>query len=57
MTGRDSMTVGRLPLLALVGAPLLVVAAVNDGLVGVLAVLLLLVVLGLIALFLQGSRR
>ena len=54
---RDSMTSDRLPLLALVGVPLLVVAGVKDGLVGVLAVLLLLVVLGLIGLFLQGSRR
>ena len=51
------MTAGRLPLLALVGVPLLVVAGLNDGLVGVLAVLLLLVVLGLIALAMQGSRR
>ena len=47
----------RLPLLALVGIPLLVVAAVKDGLIGVLAVLLLLVVLGLIALARQGSVR
>jgi hypothetical protein len=47
----------RFPLLALVGVPLLVVAAVEDGLVGVLAVLLLLVVLGLVALAVQGRRR
>ena len=53
---RDSMTVGRLPLLALVGAPLLVVAAVSDGLIGVLAVLLLLVVFGLVGLALQSRR-
>ena len=37
----------RPPVLVLVGAPLLVVAAVLDGLVGVLAVLLLLIVLAL----------
>jgi hypothetical protein len=37
----------RPPVLLLVGAPLLAVAAVLDGLVGVLAVLLLLIVLGL----------
>ena len=37
----------RPPLLVLVGVPLLVVAALLDGLVGVLAVLLLMVVLGL----------
>jgi hypothetical protein len=45
---RDSRTGIRLPLLALVGIPLLLVAAMLDGLVGVLAVLLLLVVLGLV---------
>ena len=49
--------VPKVPLLALVGVPLLVVAAMKDGLVGVLAVLLLLVVLGLIGLFRQGARR
>ena len=37
----------RPPVLLLVGAPLLVVAAFLDGLVGVLAVLLLLLVIGL----------
>ena len=45
---------GRYPTLALVGAPLLVVAALIDGLVGVLAVLLLLVVLGLVGLAMSG---
>ncbi len=46
----------RFPLLALVGAPLLVVAGLIDGLVGVLAVLLLLVVLGLVGLAVSGRR-
>ena len=49
-------SVSRFPLLALVGGPLLVVAALVDGLVGVLAVLLLLVVLGLVGLALPGRR-
>ena len=52
-----AMTTGRIPLLALVGVPLLVVAGLNEGLIGVLAVLLLLVVLGFVALAMQGSRR
>ena len=47
---------GRYPTLALVGVPLLVVAALVDGLVGVLAVLLLLVVLGLVGLARSGRR-
>ena len=47
----------RLPLVALVGIPLLVVAGLKDGLIGVLAVLLLLVVLGLIGLARQSARR
>ncbi len=44
------MTVLRLPTLALVGVPLLVVAALVDGLVGFAAVLLVLVVLSAVAL-------
>ena len=46
----------RPPLLALVGVPLLVVAALEDGLVGVLAVLLVLLVVGLVALSVSGRR-
>jgi hypothetical protein len=43
----------RLPTLALVGVPLLVVAALVDGLVGFAAVLLVLVVLAAAALAVQ----
>ena len=50
------MTASRFPLLALVGVPLLVVAALEDGLIGVLAVLLVLLVVGLVALTVQGRR-
>ena len=50
------MSTQRLPLLALVGIPLLVVAGVKDGLIGVLAVLLLLVVLALVGLAVQSRR-
>ena len=51
----DSMT-SRVPLLVLLGVPLLVVAGVKDGLIGVLAVLLLLVVLALLGVGVPGRR-
>ena len=46
----------RVPVLALIGAPLLVVAAYKDGLVGVLAVLLVLIVLALFGIGVPGRR-
>ncbi len=47
------MTRLRLPTLVMVGVPLLVVAALVDGLVGFAAVLLVLVVLAAVALAVQ----
>ena len=44
------MTRSRLPLWALVGAPLLVVAALVDGLVGFAAVLLVLLVVAAVSM-------
>ncbi|MCW2680832.1 MAG: hypothetical protein JWM62_2233 [Frankiales bacterium] len=47
---RDSVTRSRLPLWVLVGVPLLVVAAMVDGLVGFAAVLLVLLVVAAVSM-------
>ena len=47
------MTRSRLPLWALVGIPLLVVAALVDGLVGFAAVLLVLLVIAAVSMAVQ----